>query len=477
MLANYEINIPARVEFKYFTYFLIVELISATLALLNPVFFILPFLPVIGLLIFYSTFVKDPFFWIVVMLIGSGLESWGRVFGGITIFHIGWFLLILSTPLYLLFNQNSKIIKKSPINTYVITFIILALISLAYSPNKLAGLIQLSTTIALFIFFILYLNFAKSKSRISTVLITLTIINILLSLLTFYQLLFENVLYIGRATVTSESGEKIWRASGTFEDPNVTAIFLMIGFIYAIAMLLNLKGNFRTRLFYGIASIISGIGIIATFSRSGWIASFVGIIVALALNKNKRILIYSFVGLFIFFLVFILFTPYGEFITFRIFSIFDIMEDPSIRTRLALINSGLAMFIDNPFLGVGFRGYPVLYDLYLDPIVPWFLIHVKESHTLIITLLAELGIAGLIVVVFWFRRVFIDSYKLIKKSSNNFYSAVLIGSFANFVALNVTFIFYGNLFPHFNLLWLVLAMIYVFHEKVNPSLFKELTKK
>ncbi|MDZ7765241.1 MAG: O-antigen ligase family protein [Melioribacteraceae bacterium] len=426
MLLNYDLNIPTKVEFKYFAYFLLLEIISAALAWLNPIFFLLPFLPVIGLFFFYSTFIKDPFFWIIIMLIGSGLESWGIVFGGITVFHIGWFLLILSTPLYLLFNPTNKITKFSPINIYVISFIVLALISLVYSPNKVAGLIQLSTTVALFIFFILYLNFVTSQKRISLVLITLALINILLSLLTFYQLLFENVLYIGRATVTSESGEKIWRASGTFEDPNVTAIFLMIGFIYAIAMLLNLKGNFSARLFYGIASIISGVGIIATFSRSAWIACFVGIIVTLALNRNKRILIYSFIGLVVFFLVFILFTPYGEFITFRIFSIFDVMEDPSIRTRLALINSGFAMFIDNPFLGIGFRGFPILYDLYLDPIVPWFLIHVKESHTLIITLLAELGVAGLIVVILWFRRVFIDSHKLIKTTTNNFYSAVLL---------------------------------------------------
>lgn len=477
MVESIELNTNPRSEVRYFVIFAVLEIISGILALLHPLLFFLPFLPLAALFFFYLTFLKGPFFWFIIMIVGTGLDSWGNVIGGLTVFHFGWGLSLISILLYLLFNPQIKLNYFTPINKFVLSFLFVAGLSLIYSPNKLSGLVLLATSTALFIVFILLVNFVDTKRKIRSLLITLSVVNILLSLLTFYQLLFENVLYVGRATVSSESGEKIWRASGTFEDPNVEAIFLMVGLIYAISLVIHSKEKIVLKLFFAGTALITSVGIIATFSRSGWIAAFAGVIMILFLNRNKKLFFYSIFIVLLFFVGFILFTPYGEFITFRILSIFDVMADPSITTRLGLMLSGLKMFVDNPFLGIGLRGYPVLYDLYIDPLAPWFLLHVKESHTLFITLLAELGIIGLIIVVFWFKRIFVDSYKLIQKAHNDFHRAVLIGSFSTFFALNIAFIFYGFLFPVMNLIWFVFALIYIYDERVNVSMNKEILRK
>jgi len=38
---------------------------------------------------------------------------------------------------------------------------------------------------------------------------------------------------------------------------------------------------------------------------------------------------------------------------------------------------------------------------------------------------------------------------------------VYVGNFAVFISLIITYFFYGNLFPDFNLIWVNLGMIYL----------------
>ena len=438
---------------------LIIELFLGVLILLNPMLAFLAALGIISLGLFYYTFLNGPFIWIVIMLVTSGLDSWGRVGGGITLFHLSWFMAILSTGIYYLQNPEENIIINTPINKYAIIFFLFAALSLIYSPNYVDGFRLLGTSFALFISYIIFVNFLNSDLRLKITVFTLAAINIFLSVLTFYQLMFQNVLYFGTTTVATESGEKVWRATGTFEDPNMTASFIMVGVIFSFAILLFGKTKKWEKLFLITSIILSFIGIFSTFSRSGLLTVILGVFLLFFFIKNKKLILLVLLGVMATILGFIFLSPYGEFLTSRSLSIFDVMKDPSIKVRIYMAVSSIWMFIDYPLLGIGFRGYPMLYDFYIHPEAPQILLYVKESHTLWTTLLAELGIIGFTIVVLWFVRVFKDSFKL-TRSLTDFKGVMAIGAFVMFLSFNINFIFYGNMFPHFNLIWLNLAIIY-----------------
>jgi O-antigen ligase len=401
------------------------------------------------------------------MSLASGFDQAGRVIGGITIFHISWFLSMTAMVIHIVYNRGYKLTISTPINKYVFAYIGFSLFSLTYSPNVESGLVYLATTLALFLFYIFIVNFAWHENHYKTVIYALLMANLLISLLAFYQLLNFDPWNIINVT-QSASGEKISRSTGTFHDPNVAATYLMIGIIFGMSLVLYSKTSFINKIFLIGLSMISFGGILATFSRTGWLALASGMFVLLLFQKNKKNILFVLISVLAIFGAIILFTRYGEFISERIFSIFDIMGDVSISTRIYMGISGLWMFLDNPVLGIGYRGFPVLYDFYIHPLAPQVLLYVKESHTLVITLLAETGLIGVTIVFLWFKRVIKDNWNLLKKFDDGVTRAVLIGCFANFIALNTNFFFYGSLFPHFDLIWLVLGFIYsIYH--INKS--------
>lgn len=436
------------------------EISSFGFYFLHPYLAVLPTLLILSIIFFYYAFLIGPLPWIFLMVIATGLDTWGRIAGGVTLFHIAWIMSII-TVVFAIFSRNYKLHWNFSINKYFILYIFLASFSLIYSPNKLEGLQLIVITIALYFLFIFIANFIESKKDLLVVIWSLLIANVFNSFLTFYQIAFQNVLYFGRGTVESSTGEKIWRAGGTFYDPNVLASFMVVGTVLGIALIIYSDISKKHKSLIFLSVVVSIVGILATFSRSGWISLTIGFLALMAVHKKKIYLFYavSVFGLLLAF--FILFTTYGGFIVERIFSIFDIYKDISIRTRLGLAISSVKMFIDNPFLGIGFRGFPSLYPLYVDSITPTALLYVKESHTLYTLLLAELGIPGFVVVMLLFTQVFKDSLNKLKENLSPFYRAVYVGNFAVFISLIITYFFYGSLFPDFNLIWINLGMIYL----------------
>ncbi len=443
--------------------FFVFELILLLLIYLDPLFATLFVLGLSGIVFFYVAFLNGPLVWILLMIFSSGLDAWGKIGGGVTLFHLAWFLSIVTSVFYILKNPNFKLKFDTPITKIGFTFLFYATFSLIYSPNYVDGLRLLGTTFALFFSFFVFVNFLKTKFQFKLVVFTLAIINVFLSLLTFYQLLFQNDKYFGTSTVATSSGEKVWRATGTFEDPNVTATFLMVSIILSISVVLFSKEKVLSKLFLIGSVLISFVGIVATFSRSGWLAVAIGIFTLFFFLKNKKSIFYAITAVAIVVGTFIIVTPYGEFLIDRVFSTFDLMKDPSIRARIFMGVSSLWMFFDNIIFGVGFRGYPALYDFYVHPDTPQILLYVKESHTLWTTVLAELGVIGFVLVFIWFKRIYIDGLEIAKSITDPFMRSLSIGVFAVFIAFNVDFLFYGFLFPHFNLFWLVLGIMYALY--------------
>ncbi|MCF6269620.1 MAG: O-antigen ligase family protein [Melioribacteraceae bacterium] len=400
------------------------------------------------------------------MIFATGLDQASQIGGGVTLFHLGWFMGILTLVFYQLIYQK-KIRYIFPFTKYFIAFIVIILISLTYSPNYAEGLYVVFQSLALYVFFILVANFVNTKEHFITIALVLLGINIFQTFLLIYQLIFENVTYFAESTIESDGGIRIYRPSGTFEDPNVLAFYMIPGIFYSASLIMFYFKNKMINILLGLGIAISLLGTILTFSRSGWLSLIAGIFTLALFHANRKQVFSFIIGIGIIIILILLNSEYGELVFSRFASIFDLLKDPSTAVRIGLMKSGIAMFLDNPFFGVGYRGFPVLYDLYIDPIVPQEVLYVKESHTLWTTLIAELSIWGVLIVLFWFRRIFKD-LRLRLKSNDSLTKAIIIGSFATFIAFNMQFILYG-LFPHLNLIWLVFGLIYCFENISEKS--------
>lgn len=287
-------------------------------------------------------------------------------------------------------------------------------------------------------------------------------INFSQTLLLIYQLLFENITYFAESTIQSDGGIRIYRPSGTFEDPNVLAFYMIPGILYSASLIMFYLHDKKIKILLGLGIAVSLIGTILTFSRSGWLSLIFGIFALALFHKKRKQVFAGLVGILVFIIIVLLNSEYGELVFSRFSSIFDLLKDPSSAVRIGLMKSGIAMFLDNPLFGVGYRGFPVLYNLYIDPIVPQEVLYVKESHTLWTTLIAELSLWGVIVVLFWFIRIFKD-LRIRLHTDNVLKRAIIIGSIVTFIAFNMQFILYG-LFPHLNIIWLVFGLTYCFDE-------------
>lgn len=453
---------------RYLGIIILIEAIIFALLAYNHIFLIALVVAFVVSVFYFYTLVQKPILWVIFIIIGSFLDHWGQIGGGITVFHVAWFNSLLAGIVYYLYNHNYELNFKLPFAKYFYLYIGFAAFSLTYSPNFESGISYIATSIALFFFTIWIINFLKNENEFKWIIVTLLICSAFLTLLIIYQILtFDPWKIIDVAL--SATGEKILRPSGTFLDPNIAAVHIVVAVLYGAAFLLFGKAKVNFKIFLILAIILSLVGIVLTFSRTVWISLIFGFATLLFYQTRKNNLILLAVFL-VFLSGFILFTPYGAFITERASSIFDIMGDVSIRTRIALIISGFNMFIDNPLLGIGYRAFPFYYDYYIDPIAPHLLLYVKESHTLLTTLLAEMSIWGVLIVFFWFKRVFSDIFNLLSNINNNFYKALLIGSLANLVCFIIYSFFYGNIFPHFNFLWLIFGIIYSIYFSKNKEL-------
>ncbi len=82
------------------------------------------------------------------------------------------------------------------------------------------------------------------------------------------------------------------RASGTFISPNNLAGFLELLLPLTVAFLLVGKVNVTTRILLGYATLAMGVGLAATFSRGGWLATAAGLVLLLGIllgHRNHRL--------------------------------------------------------------------------------------------------------------------------------------------------------------------------------------------
>jgi O-antigen ligase len=180
--------------------------------------------------------------------------------------------------------------------------------------------------------------------------------------------------------------------------------------------------------------------LLSTFSRSAWVSVFFSFLLITYLKKSYSI----YYQLVVPFVIAILFIPQVQIIAFsivtRIEDIFLNTNDDSTGIRLVLMQRSFDMFVDSYTFGVGYRDFPLEFIKYQSAFET---IGVVEPHNVILTVLAELGIAGIVLFV-------IIYYKIFKIAILNFKQTSITSRKNIYLTLLITFIAYFIFYQFYN---------------------------
>ena len=200
-------------------------------------------------------------------------------------------------------------------------------------------------------------------------------------------------------SILIQSDDYSYRSNSTFADPNHLARYLALTMSLAVGLILS-TGPRRLTLYLAIPSlIISAGGIVMTASRSGWLILLFCTFLVVVLAPIRRYTRVKLVGLSFAGLVagVSLLLVQGGTDAERVKTLASGAE--VLGQREFLIRAGWQMFRENMFIGVGSGNYQhALLVTYRYLIPDWAT--TTLSHTSIITILSEMGIVGLLAVLF-----------------------------------------------------------------------------
>ena len=189
------------------------------------------------------------------------------------------------------------------------------------------------------------------------------------------------------------------RINTTFADPNHFARILLEAIV--IAMMLWFFVERRAKFAFLLPAIaLSILTLVFTGSRGAWVVGIVALpvaVMALPIERTLRLRMLG-LGASLLAVAVIAVATLNPYFAKRLNTFTFGFEATGARPYL--VKAGLNMFIDHPVTGVGAGGYQQAFDddysSYKDPHIK---ANVTISHTSVVTIMAELGLIGLVAVV------------------------------------------------------------------------------
>ncbi len=181
------------------------------------------------------------------------------------------------------------------------------------------------------------------------------------------------------------------RATGTFGNPNIYAVFLLVVIIFSAIFAAD-KSIGKKRYLYIFPLIINTFAMVLTWTRGAWIALILSAAAYIVIRSRKctKLMLIPIIAL----PLLILIMPAS--ITDRFLSSFN-PDDSSVSSRLSVLRSSLAMFRDNIFAGVGIgeNAFSKEFLKYAEDSVT-----APHSHNLFLEIGCEAGIFALILFIY-----------------------------------------------------------------------------
>ena len=376
---------------------------------------------------------------------------------------------------------NSSILIILKLITVYILF--LTITSFYISTNvseSLWEIFYLTGWIAIYVFFLLYLNDKCFKY----IIISTAIVGSLLSLLVYNDIL--NIL-----SLSIPSSGKL---SATFGYKNFFAQYLCFVIPASICSIYLVKHQ-KLKFLMVMLSIVSSGALIITRCRAAWLGILIMIILYIIINHKiikhdiKNIIQYKISILFIFlsivFLSFIIFRPIdistgiwiGDKSSFKetLLSVKDVKEKSIWGDRIDMYQASFQMIKDNPIVGVGLGNWKVMYPKYSNNnSYTDYSRHkvILRPHNDLLWIITEMGLVGFIfLVLFSGYHIKLLIKKLRNKNDKDYYLNL-------FCALSLSAIFIESLFdfpkerviPNLYI-WLILGYIassnIAYNKKIN----------
>ncbi len=369
-----------------------------------------------------------------------------RYFGSAAIYSIWLYDIFFIIGFFIFLGKAvSKQVKISALNKYDFFFFFNYLFCLLSFLNAIYLDIALYKFIYLIKYYLIFrwaqgLSYRKKLIQVS--INTLLLIAFLNSLLGIYQYIFESqwAIWMSEDILKYEKLESstykwLYRVGGNFK-ANTAAQLYQITVPLFLAFILF--GEKRKRWLMIIGFAVNVLGLIFTFSRSGWVATILGMLLVFYFSflksasfkeKFKRIFIFIFAILIMVGIGML----YFDIIKLRIVS----SEDVSEYTRITMAKGALNMIKDHPFIGVGLNNY-----VSASPAYDYFAARYKiPIHNIFLLYGAETGVFRLIFFLLILISLFKDSYSNSSRTSDLFLKILNIGLSGGIIAMMFRMVF------------------------------------
>lgn len=253
----------------------------------------------------------------------------------------------------------------------------------------------------------------------------------------------------GVAKIVS-GGTQYVRAYGTFPHPNLFAAFLVIGVLLSFYLFSTVTKGYQ-RILSGAYLCIGILGLFVTFSRSGFLAATVALLLMGAYLiytkapglKPASVLVLASVGA-------------GLVMFFPLLTTRATLSDNSSLERIEYSRAGLGMVKDNPIFGIGIGESVLHMEQYMHrALKPW---EKQPIHNYFILVAAELGLPGVLIIL-WLLWLHLEALlSRLKVQITNFYAALLVVSLIAVLLLMQFDHYFYTLEQTQLLLWIILGV-------------------
>jgi O-antigen ligase len=248
------------------------------------------------------------------------------------------------------------------------------------------------------------LNLFVSENEYQKAIRYLLVAALLLALLSVFQIIFGF-----QGLFQPRDAYESFRASGTFQNPNSLAIFLVLTMPH---LLYGINRKILPKKMGWAGIMIITAGIVCTVSRKGIVTAWIVLFLFFVLTKQLKKIMLLFVVTIIATSVFS-----GYMLVSQRFT------EKKIKTQITgkytMTIAGVDMFLKNPIIGHGYQGYSENYGKYFRR--RYFTDPTKyDAHNIFITVLVNYGLLGFVPFMFIFIYPLYISLRTIKKGSSKY---------------------------------------------------------
>jgi len=315
--------------------------------------------------------------------------------------------------------------------------------SLIYSPEREQGLFFAARYIVLIALTYLIYNCVSTIKEFRIICYSIIIIALVIAL----QNVIQTVLNPEIAAFNYiNAGKQIIRSRGAESDPNIFASNFILPIMLLVAFMGETKSLKKRIFLYALCGALL-VAVLLTYSRSSWVAIFIGAMIIMIHQKKYSFLFYSTIIL----LLALIGSDSVRNVIFsvseRIVDIFAGTSDDSSKFRILLLESAILMWFDSYTFGVGYQAFSTYSKTYYPP---QELGGAFEPHNEFYTVLAELGLIGFIVFMFILWKTLKTGWLTMKffEDKNTEVQAISLALFASFIGYLIFFQFIGGMQYH-----------------------------